>query len=518
MVTEATSIEAPPEEASPPAEVHRCYPKFRGNPLYGGNGEALGWALDSVGRSVAFICAGAFLGTALLRLAKLDAGCEVDPPEGETKVPDCDGRVYGIRPSSLLTTYTIIIGVLSTALMPLMGAIVDYTPHRRRVARTTSVVFCVLLIPQIFVSQETWFAIAIIHIASAFIGWAQSMITYAYLPELTEDKQLLNKFTSNFTVVQFMSMVVYLVAILAVAAAAGIGDDEVAVARLGQTVAVVVCSIMLFFAWGPLIQPRPALHELPEGRSIWTAGFFQIYHTSIRIYRHFPALKWFYVAVAFSDAAIQSLATIAITYLTDQLEFTSTENGLAILIMLIASIPGGVAAGAYTARFENAVHSSIISTAILIITTTLFAIFVTGPGQQALTYTLAGGWGLGTGWKWTSDKLLSSTIIPRGQDAELMGMFLFAGQVLTWIPPLVFTALNEAGVSQRIGIASLNVFCLIGMGAYFLMGSYNDAIKWAARAEEVQNTTDIDNDEVNVISESDGNSDALDGNSDALEP
>lgn len=76
-----------------------------------------------------------------------------------------------------------------------------------------------------------------------------------------------------------------------------------------------------------------------------------------------------------------------------------------------------------------------------------------------------------------------------------MGMFPFAaGQVLTSdmntsAAPLAFASLNEAGVSQRVGIASLNVFCLTGqMGDHFLMGSCNDAVKWAAQAEEVQNT------------------------------
>jgi hypothetical protein len=163
----------------PEADLPRYYPRWRGKPVYHGNQEALGWALDAVGRAVAFIGAGAFLSTALLRLAKEAAGCEVDPPPGSNKVPDCDGRVYGIRPSSLLTTYTIVVGVVSATLMPFMGAIVDYTPHRRKTGRWLSVIFCVFLFPQIFLNSNTWFAVAILQIFVAFVGWAQTMVTYA---------------------------------------------------------------------------------------------------------------------------------------------------------------------------------------------------------------------------------------------------------------------------------------------------------------------------------------------------
>ena len=107
------------EPAPQHQELPKFYPHWRGRPLYGGNQEALGWAMDMIGRSTAFVSAGAFLATALLRLAKEAAGCETEAPPGETKVPECNERIYGIRPSSLLTTYTIVVGVFSSILMPL---------------------------------------------------------------------------------------------------------------------------------------------------------------------------------------------------------------------------------------------------------------------------------------------------------------------------------------------------------------------------------------------------------------
>jgi hypothetical protein len=106
----------------PEISTRRFFPKWRGKPVYHGNEEALAWGLDIFARASAMVAIGAFVGTALLRIAKEAAGCETQPPPGSTNVPECNGRVYGIRPSSLLTTYTMTVGVVSAALMPLVRA------------------------------------------------------------------------------------------------------------------------------------------------------------------------------------------------------------------------------------------------------------------------------------------------------------------------------------------------------------------------------------------------------------
>lgn len=465
-------------------DLPRWYPHCRNGPIYHGNKEALGWALDAVGRSVTFIAAGAFLSTALLTLAKQAAGCATEPEPGSNVVPPCNERVYGIRPSSLLTTYTVVVGIISASLMPFMGAIVDYTKHRRLVGRTTSVLFTCLLLPQIFVGEQTWLAVAILQVCVAFIGWAQTMVTYAYLPELTNSVEILNSYTQSFTIYSFGSMVLFIVVVIGVSTATGNSDDAVATARMAMAIAFAVSCVFLYLSWGILLQTRPPARQLPEGHSLWTSGFVQVYHTSIRIYKEYAALKWFYVSVAFIDAAINSLATIAITYLTDTLAFTSQENGIAILVMLLGSIPGAFAASWSTTRL-NPIRSSILATTLLTANTITVAAVLKQPGQETATYILGFVWGIGTGWKWTVDRLVASSIIPSGQDAELMGIYLFSGQILTWCPPLVFTALNEAGVSQRVGIGSLAIFFALGAIALFLIGSYDNAMEVAGRRQVV---------------------------------
>jgi MFS transporter, UMF1 family len=361
-----------------------------------------------------------------------------------------------------------------------MGAFVDCTDKRLRLGRISSAIFCCLLLPPIFIGTKTWFAVAICLLLLAFIGWIQTMVAYAYLPELTDSEEHLSQYSQSFSILSFGSMVLLLSFVIGVSTLAGFGHDDVATARLAQTTSFVVNAVLLYIAWFCLFKPRPPQREIPSGQTLWTAGFIQIYHTSIHIYKHLPALKWFYISVSFIDAGVNALSTILVTYLTDTLAFTARENGLVFLILLMAGVPGSLLAG-YTAMHWNPVRSLIAATTLMSITTIVFAIVVTGPGQQLETYILAIGWGLPIGWKWTVDRLMASTFIPTGQDAELMGTFLFAGQVLSWLPPLIFTVLNESGVSQSIGIGTLAIWFSLGIGSLLAIGNYRDAIVAAGR-------------------------------------
>lgn len=449
----------------------KWYPTYRGKPLYNGNNEALAWALDGIGRAVQFIGTGAFFATALLRIAKEVAGCQTEPEEGEDEIPECDATFYGLKPSSLLTTYTMIVGVASAAMLPLMGAVVDYTPHRLRVGQVTSALFTILILPQVFLNEDNVFVMAILIMLSSFIGWAQTGISYAYLPELTTNELLLNDYTKSFTISSFLSMVVYLVCVIAGVTVAGVGDDDIITSRVGMAVAFVVNIVLLTTAWGFLFEKREALHELPADRSLWTIGFVQLYQTGKHVYVNHRALRWFYGSIAMSDGGLQALATIAITYLTDTLQFTATENGLAIMLMLLGSVPGAMISN-FATRKSDPIKSSMAALVVLIVTTALFAILLKGPNQHLETYILAFMWGIGTGWKWSVDRLVASSIIPEGQDAELMGVFLFSGQCLSWVPPLLFTTINESGISQQVGVASLDTFFVLAMVCYLFMGGY----------------------------------------------
>jgi len=97
----------------------------------------------------------------------------------------CDNKVNGLRPSSFLANIANISGILSAIFMPFFGAMIDYTPHRRRVGMaTTAVVIMLIQIIEIGTVLETWFAMAILQGINGFLFQVQMLANWANLPEL----------------------------------------------------------------------------------------------------------------------------------------------------------------------------------------------------------------------------------------------------------------------------------------------------------------------------------------------
>jgi len=54
-------------------------------------------------------------------------------------------------------------------------------------------------------------------------------------------------------------------------------------------------------------------------------------------------------------------------------------------------------------------------------------------------------------------------------------------QCLTWLPPLLYTGLNESGVDARLSICSLSIWFLLGIFALIAVGDYRTAVVAAGR-------------------------------------
>jgi hypothetical protein len=82
--------------------------------------------------------------------------------------------------------------------------------------------------------------------------------------------------------------------------------------------------------------------------------------------------------------------------------------------------------------------------------------------------------------------VLYVTLSPKGQETEMMGCFFFAGQVLGWLPPLIFTIMNENGVNMRWGFGMVSFFCAFAVLCTLPMGSYRHATELVARESEAK--------------------------------
>lgn len=430
--------------------------------------EATGLALDVYARG-AVVMSSLFIGPALLQLA-------TDATEAECDQENCDTRIYGMKPSSLLSNIAIASGLIGSFIMPLFGAIVDHTSYRRQVGAISAV--CLVLVKglEVMISPTTWLFVAILQVFSGVLFNVHICATYAYTSELSTIPAEQTKFNTYYNVILYFSTLVFLVEVLVVAFSLGLGD--VGTARVSQIITTATACVFFGLSWSSLFRDRPALSRVPEGQTLLMCGFRKIFQTTAMIRSELPALKWCMLAIMFNESATSALITVATTYMSHFLEMDATEIGVVFLVVLLLGIPGTKLGEKVALRF-NPVFSAQICVVVFIFATTVAAFVLTGPDDKQFTVIFGVFWGVCLGWLHPMDSTIFITIIPKGQESELMGIYIFCGQVLSWLPPLLFTALNEAGVEMSIGLASLDVFFFLGLCCLWLMGSYDKALEHA---------------------------------------
>jgi MFS-type transporter involved in bile tolerance (Atg22 family) len=117
-----------------------------------------------------------FLSTAFIYLASEEVGC-VEKVDGQMKTMEsCEARVFGVfRPAALITNIAALSGLLSALFMPVAGAIMDYTSHRRTTGIVSAQILTLIQIIQIGISSSNWFAMAILQVFMGVFYHIQGM-------------------------------------------------------------------------------------------------------------------------------------------------------------------------------------------------------------------------------------------------------------------------------------------------------------------------------------------------------
>jgi MFS-type transporter involved in bile tolerance (Atg22 family) len=384
-----------------------------------------------------------------------------------------------------------VVGLVVAICLPIVGAILDHTSFRKKLGQYTALIQICLVSTLCFISENNWFVMVVVQVFSTLVGWVHTLVIFAYLPELTSDPKILIKWTANFHLLQYVFVMVFLPSMVAVLYFLGYTNNEIMSARIATGTSLAISTILFGWTWTRLMEPRGTLQTLPEGASLRTIGFIRVWTTAKEICQNYRQLMWFFMSVCLVEAAQSSLAVISLTYMTDKLQMTVTENGIGIFILFAFSAVGTLI-GAASIKVMNPIRSNQLCQLFTVGATTTAVFLLTGPGQQNRAYVIAALWGIGAGWKITVERFAVTQIIPKSQDAEMMGFYLFASQVLIWCPTLIYTTLNEAGYDARIGVALLNVFFLGGFVCLSLMGSYDDAkLVGMRRTSEIGDSPDI---------------------------
>ena len=432
---------------------------------------ATGIAMNASARAT-IVMSGVYVGPCLLELATAAAleNCSSDDDQACAQ----DAKIYGFKPSSLLTNSAIVAGLVSAAVLPVAGAIIDHTTHRRQVGAYCAFLLTVIKVVELFgISSSTWFYVACLQVVSFVLFQLLTVTEYAYSAEISKDPTEQSHYQTYFFLVLFVSLILYMFAILIPGKLLGLNDVEMARLAIGVSA---IASIPLFtICWKYVFPDRPALSRVPVNQSLLTTGFLRLYETSKTIRSNLPAVKWFLIAAVFSESANHAVNTIFTTYCKEYLEMTSLQIGMVILMLLFGGIPG-TWIGKKVAIMYNPVISAQVCLAFYIATTLGVSLQLRPASSQNLALLYGFFWGICKGWLHPIHTTIFVTISPKGQEVEMMGLYFFACQILAFLPPLVFTVLNENGLNMSLGMASLNIYFALGLFGLNRIGNYQEAV------------------------------------------
>lgn len=98
-----------------------------------------------------------------------------------------------------------------------------------------------------------------------------------------------------------------------------------------------------------------------------------------------------------------------------------------------------------------------------------------GPEDRHLCTIFGFCWGLSLGWLQPQNTSAYIPLLPSTnatQVTEMMGLYVFASQILSWLPPTVFTIMNESQISMSFGLGSLSIYFLVSLGCLYAVGDY----------------------------------------------
>lgn len=203
--------------------------------------------------------------------------------------------------------------------------------------------------------------------------------------------------------------------------------------------------------------------------------FFVFYNSSILTYS--TSLRWYFLATMFAEAGYNAFSVVAVTYLKVTLGFNGAQIGILMAVVYVSTLIGAKL-GHIVTSYTNPVTSWKYCHLIFIVFTVSGSLVLDSPARQNYAYIWGVLWGLGLGWHYPTENLIFSCIIPKGQESELTGFFVYCTQIIVWLPPMIFTAVNESGVSMQYALMTLNIFFFIAAVFLQIMP------KWEVCAEQ----------------------------------
>jgi UMF1 family MFS transporter len=466
--------------------------------------EIFGWAMyDWANSAFSTTVVTVFLGPYLTNITRLAA--------------DGNGLVYmlgvPIRFDSFFTYIVSASVLLEVTFLPILGALADYSHLRKRLMQLFCIIGSVATILMFFILPGGFWLGGLLFLI-ANLAFGASVVFYnSYLPNIASEGQRDRVSAYGWAMGYLGGGILLLVNLVMYLFAGKLGLSSGMVARISLASAGVWWLGFSFITFAAL-RPRHAPRPLPTGQTYFSIGFKQLSDLMelpsrlvtllmmlplaipvlfllrapivvallpglgpvavlglfiARKARTLPEAMKFLVAYLLYNDGIQTVIVVATIFATQELNFSSQNLILVILMIQFVAYLGALGFGWLAGRFgaKRTVLGSLVIWSLVVIYAyggMKSAAPMLGMEQRQLEFWLLGFViALVLGGSQAISRSLFAQMIPHDQEAEFYSFYEISERGTSWMGTFLFGLVNQLFGSLRLGIVSVIVFFLLGL-------------------------------------------------------
>jgi len=340
--------------------------------------------------------------------------------------------------------------------LPIVGAFVDRSEHKRRWLAGTALLGAALTIAMFLIVPGRWqFALLLVVIAN--LSYGSSIVVYdSFLPEIASADDR-DRVSSRGWAFGYIGGGLLLAINLAIFTILPFGMDTGTAVRVSLASAGVWWAL---FAIPPLLllEDGPALkREGSTGRAV-VGAFSELWRTTKQL-REYPETLKFLIAFLLFNGGVGTVIVAAGSYAVEELEIDEATLVTAILMVQFVAFFGALAMG----RIARSLGAKRVVLASLVLWTVVVTVGTFIPAGDVLAFfAVAISIGFVLGGTQALSRSLFSHLVPRLREAEFYGFYQISDRGTSILGPAALAFAYGVAGSYRRGILVLIAFFILG--------------------------------------------------------
>ncbi|MGF1596623.1 MAG: MFS transporter [Acidimicrobiales bacterium] len=345
--------------------------------------------------------------------------------------------------------------LLQVLVLPLVGAVADHTPHKKRLMMSLAYAGSALVAGLFVVTVDTVLLGGALFVLAGVAFAAASVIYNSYLPEIAAPERR-DRVSATGYAYGYVGGGLWLAINFAMIA---LMDDTGLAVRLSLGGTGLWCAVFFVLYPGRLLRSRPAMRTKPPAVGWFGFSLRSVGATLVEMYRRYPvAFRYLIAYLLFADG-IATVIHVATLFAADELDAEPETLLALVLVIQVVAVPGALAFGRWAER-TGAKRALMVNLACwMALVVYAFVALDTIVELWVLGVLLA----LVLGGAQSLSRSLFAQMIPANRGAEYFGFFEIAARGTSWLGPLAFGVVNQVTGSQRLAILSLIAFFALGL-------------------------------------------------------